>query len=154
LDIDSYLPYEGKVAIKNKTAKSISVRIPYWVDKKSVKSTVNGKKTTPFWIENYLVFKDVSAKDVVVIEFPMIETTEQHRGNSLQSVKYTCKFKGNTLVDISPREEEENDGYSYYQGQGREKVYPTYRRDHLKKDKAPMKKKVRYVSPVIIKQPL
>ena len=49
------------------------------------------------------------------------------------------------------REEKENHGYSYYRGGGRERVYPTYRRDYLKQDKAPMKKILRYVSPVIIK---
>jgi hypothetical protein len=151
LDIDSYLPYEGKVVIKNKTAKSLSVRIPDWVDKKSVKSALNEKEVNPFWVNNYLVFKDLSAKDVVVIEFPMVETTEKYRGQSLQGVTYECKFRGNTLVDISPREEKENGGYSYYRGGGREKVYPTYRRDYLKRDKAPMKKIIRYVSPVIIK---
>jgi hypothetical protein len=151
LDIDSYLPYEGKVVIKNKTAKSLSVRIPDWVDRKSVKSMLNEKETNPFWVSSYLVFKDLVAKDVVVIEFPILETTERYRGNSVQSVTYECRFRGNTLVDISPREEKENDGYSYYRGGGREKVYPTYRREHLKQDKAPMKKATRYVSPVIIK---
>ena len=151
LDIDSYLPYEGKVVIKNKTAKSLSVRIPYWVDKKSVKSMLNEKEVNPFWVDNYLVFKDLGTKDVVVISFPMVETTEKYRGPSLQSVTYECKFRGNTLIDISPREEKENHGYSYYRGEGREKVYPTYRREHLKRDKTPMKKMIRYVSPVIIK---
>jgi hypothetical protein len=81
----------------------------------------------------------------------MVETTEKYRGHSSQELTYECKFRGNTLVDISPREEKDNDGYSYYRGQGREKVYPTYRREQLKADKAPMKKINRYVSPVIIK---
>ena len=42
LDIDSYLPYEGKVVIKNKTAKKLVVRIPRWVDRRSLNSTRNG----------------------------------------------------------------------------------------------------------------
>jgi len=50
--------------------------------------------------------------------------------------EYSLNFKGNTLVDISPRDE----------GNG----YPIYLREHYKKDKAEMKKVTRYVSPVII----
>ena len=34
LDVDSYLPYEGKVVLRNKTARKAHVRIPSWVDKR------------------------------------------------------------------------------------------------------------------------
>ena len=37
--------------------------LPDWVDKKSVKSTLNEKEVKPFWASNYLVFKDLSAGD-------------------------------------------------------------------------------------------
>jgi len=40
LDIDSYLPYEGKVVIHNKTATDLSVRIPRWVDRSAVEVKV------------------------------------------------------------------------------------------------------------------
>ncbi|RKZ70884.1 MAG: hypothetical protein DRQ57_19370, partial [Gammaproteobacteria bacterium] len=46
---------------------------------------------------------------------------------------YEIAFRGNTVVDISPRNESPN-------------VYPIYLRDHMKKDKAPMKTKTRFVS--------
>ena len=45
---------------------------------------------------------------------------------------YTCQFKGNTLVDISPRSE----------GPG----CPLYLREHFKSSAAPMRKVDRYVS--------
>jgi hypothetical protein len=50
---------------------------------------------------------------------------------------YTCHFKGNTLVDISPR------------AQG-VVGYPLYLRDHDKKDKAPMRRVTRYTAPKLI----
>ena len=151
LDIASYLPYEGKVVLNNKTSKNIVVRIPYWVDKKSVKSKVNGNETKTLWIDNYLFFGNVNPNDVVVIEFPMVESFEKYKGKTINDDAYECHFKGNTLVDISPREEMDNDGYSYYHGRGGEKVYPTYRRDFYKENKASMVEKTQFVSSVIIK---
>ena len=44
LDMDSYLPYKGKVVIRNKAAKTLFVRIPRWVDKAKVQVEVNGKR--------------------------------------------------------------------------------------------------------------
>ena len=34
VDVDSYLPYEGKVIIRNKAARRVAVRVPSWVDKR------------------------------------------------------------------------------------------------------------------------
>ena len=75
LDIDSYLPYEGRVVIKNKSMSSISVRIPRWVDKGAVTSNRNGAKVTPFWVGQYLVFDAMGPKDVITVEFPMVESS-------------------------------------------------------------------------------
>ena len=53
-----------------------------------------------------------------------------------QTTEYTCHFKGNTLVDITPRDERPG--------------YPIYRRDQYLRDKAPLTRKHCYVSPVIL----
>jgi hypothetical protein len=137
LDIDSYLPYEGKVTIKNKAAKKLSVRIPRWVDKEAVRSYVNGKETSPFWISNYLVFDNLDKKDVVTIEFPIVETIEKY---AIGGKEYTCHFKGNTLIDISPRDERRDEKGG--------KEIPIYLRDQLKQNKAPMKKVTRFISSI------
>jgi len=44
LDIDSYLPYQGKVVIRNKTARLIAVRIPRWADLGAVHSRLNDRE--------------------------------------------------------------------------------------------------------------
>ena len=49
---------------------------------------------------------------------------------------YTCRFRGNTLVDVSPRAA----------GPG----YPLYRRDGMQATEAPMKKVIRYIAPVTV----
>jgi len=155
LDVDSYLPYEGKVILRNKTARRLSVRIPRWVDDRTVQCRINDRAARPFWVGRYLVFDALNERDVVSIEFPVVETTESytllwkqsefwkestHPGRSWQAlatpVRYTCRFRGNTLVDISPRD----------QGPG----YPLYLREHFKKTQALMKQVTRYISPVIL----
>ena len=66
---------------------------------------------------------------------------------------YTCEFRGNTLVDISPRREApswetvgQDDGVTSVLSRG----YPIYARDHMKGDRAPMREVTRYVSYGII----
>ena len=75
----------------------------------------------------------------------MVETIEKHIlerdiylfDRNFKKHEFTCHFKGNTLIDISPRDT----------GLG----YPLYERDHFKKDKAPVKKVKRYVTSRLIK---
>ena len=133
VDVLSYLPYEGKVVLKNKKAEKLCVRIPRWVDKKAVQCHKNEEPSSLFWVGNYAVFENLSEEDEVTIEFPMEKETVKYNYGGKE---YACHFKGNTLVDISPRDE----------GNG----YPIYLREHYKKEKAEMKKVTRYVSPVII----
>jgi hypothetical protein len=153
LDVLSYLPYEGKVVLKNKKAEKLCVRIPRWVNKKAMQCYKNdepreivggtlvdvdpiisrGEPSSPFWVGNYIVFDKLDERDKVTIKFPMEEETVKYNYGGKE---YTLNFKGNTLVDISPRDE----------GNG----YPIYLREHYKKEKAEMKKVTRYVSPVIL----
>ncbi len=95
MDIDSYLPYEGKVVIKNKQAKEAFVRIPLWVDKDAVQATLGEGKLANTWFGQYLRFENIKAGDVLTIEFPMVETKEKWGGHN-------CHFKGNTLIETSP----------------------------------------------------
>ena len=125
LDVDSYLPYEGKVVIHNKTARGISVRIPLWVETQEVTCQVDTSRTKPVWFGRYLMFNGLAEDSKITITFPVKERTETFGA-------YTARFKGNTIIDINP---EVNPG-----------GYPIFRRDHYKARRAPMKKKTRYVS--------
>ncbi len=147
VDIDSYLPYQGKVVLRNKTARKLSVRIPIWADKKAVRCQVNQQDISPQWTGNYVLVDALAPHDEVHLTFPIVETTEYHT-EPTYGIQYTCHFKGNTLVDISPRPEEfawtvmaSDDGARIPIKKG----YPIYLRDFYKRDKAPMKKISRYV---------
>ena len=153
LDVDSYLPYEGKVVLKNKTAREMCVRVPKWADKRAVRCRVNQREIARHWAGNYLLIADLAPRDQVVVEFPVVETVEKYTDLTYQQT-YTCTFRGNTLMHISPRAErpcyrqtalgEDGSRFQIYKG------YPLYLRDALKGDRAPMKKMERYVAPTLI----
>ena len=149
MDLDSYLPYEGKVVLKNKKAKEALVRIPLWVDKKAVRCTVRGEEVRRVWFGGYLCFKGLRPKDVVTIEFPMVEKTEVWTlpkgwlGRKASQV-HTCRFRGNTLVEITPplpTIANKESGSPLYQG----------RPEKYKANKSLMKKVTRFVTPLVLK---
>ncbi len=147
MDVDSYLPYEGKVVLKNKSGRKAHVRIPSWVDKKAVRCHVNDRQASPHWLSNYLIVEGLGPADVVKVEFPVPESTETFTLPSYGR-QYTCDFKGSTVVDISPRGDRpvlvkmgSDDGGVFEVRKG----YPIYLRDHYKADRAPLKTVERFV---------
>lgn len=148
LDVDSYLPYEGKVVLKNKTATTIHVRKPLWVDKQSIRCLVNGQAFVPHWVGNYLAVTNLAGNEIVTLEFPMVETTETYTLPTYPD-QYTLRLKGNTVTDLSPRparpaiiKMSSDDGHVFEVNKG----YPMYLRDHYKSDKAPVKTVELYVA--------
>ena len=131
VDVDSYLPFEGKVVLHNKTAQNLSVRIPVWVPQRDIRCRVNNNETTPSWKERYLVFGGLASGDKVTITFPMVTETTVY---TILGNKVSCTFKGNTLVEIEP------EGFGFR----------TALRDEYKKDRAPMKRVTRYVHPTVL----
>ena len=156
LDIDSYLPYEGKVMIRNKTARKLSVRIPRWVDQRALQSSLNGEVVSPDWLGRYAVLDGLKPGDLVTMEFPVAEETATFRIEGSierfrwESKEYTCSFKGSTLIDISPRDETLERDHRYIGDPTAYGTIPIYLRDHFKRDKAPMKKVTRFVSPRVL----
>jgi hypothetical protein len=135
MDVSSYLPYEGKVVLKNKQARRAAIRIPRWVDRAAIQTRVNGKAAATSWIGNYLVVDGLRPKDLIVLDFPIVERTAKY--TMAFDRPYTFQFKGNTVVDVSPRDTNPTG-------------YPVYLRDHFQQTQAPMKKVVQYVAPVIL----
>lgn len=139
LDVDSYLPYEGKIVLRNKAARRVSVRIPYWVDRHELRAEVSGQNAPLDWIGNYIVLGGLKPADTITLKFPIKETTAKYtvNANTDQAQVYTCTFRGSTLVDISPRDTTPTS-------------YPLYQRDHLRNDKTPMKTTQRFVPDKIV----
>ncbi|MBI2843827.1 MAG: AGE family epimerase/isomerase [Armatimonadetes bacterium] len=147
MDIDSYIPYEGKVVLRNKKSKEVFVRIPLYAEKNTVVCRIGDRKVKPEWFGRYLVIKNLKAGDVVTIEFPLEEKIERWTSPPPaygwptlplpSGVIYTCRFKGNALIEISP---------ALWPGT---RLYED-RPAKYKSANAPMKKVTRYVSPIVI----
>ena len=82
----------------------------------------------PMWTTLNTITK-AAIKPSKQIDFPMVEETVTY--DNPFDRKYTLHFKGNTLVDISPRETNPT-------------AYPIYQREHYKQNQAPMKKVTRF----------
>ena len=52
-DIDSYIPYQGRVVIKVKQPLQLSVRIPEWVSPEETRASVNDAECTIQWDGRY-----------------------------------------------------------------------------------------------------
>jgi hypothetical protein len=107
-DVESWLPYEGRVVVRNKTAERINVRLPSWVERRSVRCEVDGAVRTPDRVANYVVFDDIRPGTIITILFSVPEQTTEytwmaHHWRSQAVVR--CTFRGSTLVDISPRDQ-------------------------------------------------
>ncbi len=136
LDIESYLPYEGKVVVRNKTAKRVSIRIPAWVDRSKLTCMVDGETRKLSWAGSYLVVDRVKGKSVIELNFPVAEQTIKRTAFGTQ---YTIHMRGNTVVDVAPRDTSPT-------------TYKMYLRNHLKAGrKAPMQEVTLFVSSTIPK---
>jgi len=111
MDVDSYLPYQGKVVINNKTAREARIRIPLWADIKAVNAWVNQQQVRQQWFGRYLRLTELKPGDSVTITFPMVERTESctipdvggYPEREVAMLEAKCRFKGNTLVEMAPK---------------------------------------------------
>ncbi len=114
LDIDSYIPYEGKVVLRNKKARDAFVRIPLYVDLGTVTCKVGQKRIEPKWFGRYVWIDKLKPGDVVTIEFPLVEWTETWSSGVIPGEPFnavlTIKLKGNTVISITPPLVPEPDG--------------------------------------------
>ncbi|MBI4475030.1 MAG: hypothetical protein HY646_20350, partial [Acidobacteria bacterium] len=144
---DGYLPYEGRVVLQNKSARTVSVRFPHWVTPRTVRCQLNDRAVDPLRVGNRLLFTSLRGNERITVEFPVttVKTTftlasvEYARGREkIPRTEFTGTFRANTLLDVSPL---------VYNPCLPHPCYPIYQRDHLKAAKAPLVKSTRYVAP-------
>ena len=141
VDVESHLPYEGRVVIRNRAASRVTVRIPAWVPRREVRLRVAGVDRPLDWIGNWLVAGDLKPGDAVELAFPVRETTLRYTMNAhtADAQVYTLTLRGSTVVDIAPRI-----------------IHPTrlqlYQRDALKKSgPAPVRKVRRFAAERVVR---
>ncbi len=127
LDVDSHLPYEGRVDLRVKTASAVRVRLPSGTEHGGVHCRVNGADRSVGWDDNYVVLDGLKPGDTATVTFPQQERTVfRYIGENM----YRLTLKGNTVVDIDPEGT----------------IYPLYQRDHYRAGQAPLKQVTRFVS--------
>jgi len=98
-DVDSHVPYAGRVDVRMKQAMALSVRLPEWVEPGDSGCTVNGDARPLTFDGRYAVVGDTAPGDVVTLTFPIGERTEVAE---IQGATYTLVLRGNEVVSIDP----------------------------------------------------
>jgi hypothetical protein len=137
LDVASHLPFEGRVAITNRTCRTVHVRIPRWVKRSALALTVDGARADPCWLGSLLSVEGLKPGSTVEVSFPL--ETEKITA-ALPSINarpfrgaptVTGFFRGSTCMGVEPAEEAVNGAQPV--------LYPLFDRPELAGPKAPLK---------------
>ena len=126
-DIESYVPYIGRVDIKIKQAVELSVRIPEWASPKDVRVQVNGADRKSAWRGRYADIGQLKPGNTASLRFPIGERKD---AIDIHGKTYTLIRKGNEVVSIFPR--------------GR--YNPFYQREHYRRGGVRMRNIQRFVA--------
>ena len=125
-DIDSYIPYQGRVDVKIKHAVDLEMRIPEWVSPDEARCEVSGGERRLGWNGRYAQVGQVNPGEVATLTFPISERTDVV---FIEKEPYTLLRKGNEVVSIDPP--------------GRH--YPLFKREHYRQDSPGLRKVERFV---------
>ena len=125
-DVESHIPYVGRVDVKIKQPVDLSIRIPEWVEREEVRVCVGDGDRRIEWYGRYALVGEVKPGDVATITFPIAERSDTVW---IEKHKYTLVRKGNDVVAIDPP--------------GR--VCPLYQREHYREDGTRWRAAERYV---------
>ncbi len=99
LDVDSYLPVEGKVVLHVKDAPRIAIRMPEWCNPGEVRATVGEKEVDTHVDGRYVRLDGKRPGDVVTLTFPVPECST-HR--VIGEIPYKLTLRGSNVVHIDP----------------------------------------------------
>lgn len=100
LDVRSRLPYEGALEVRVKNDRSVQIRVPEYVDRAHLKVFLNGK-TLPCTLSGpWLRLGYLRAGDIAQMRFDLPDGLEEE---FIGYQTYTVRYKGDTVVEISPR---------------------------------------------------
>ena len=99
VDIDSYIPYQGRVDIRIKKPLELQVRMPEWVSRDEIRCRVNGAGRTVSWEGRYVEFGSVKPGDVAMFNFPIFNRIDRVH---IEKQSYTLLRRGNEVVSIDP----------------------------------------------------
>ena len=97
MDVESWLPHEGRITLRSKTVRRAAIRLPRWVQPGEVE--VEGAEGGPQVIGRRLVV-DTEPGKTVEIRFPVHEEIAEY---TVDGTRYTFRFRGNDVVSVEPR---------------------------------------------------
>ena len=127
VDVDSHIPYTGRVDLKVKEPVLLSIRIPEWVRPGEVRVQVDGADRDVSWDGRYAEVGEVKPGDIAVMTFPIAERTDTVW---IEKERYTLVRKGTDVVAIDQP--------------GR--YCPLYQREHFREAETRWRKTKRFVS--------
>ena len=104
-DVESSIPYTGRVDVKMKQTCDLAVRIPEWVKPNEVNVQVasspgsEGKARELSFEGRYARIGEIEAGSVATLSFPIFERTDTI---DIQGTDYTVVRRGNEVVHIDP----------------------------------------------------
>jgi len=98
----SCLPHRGEVDVFVKTSKRVLVRVPEWAAKDEVRAYVEKKPVAVKWDRNDVVFDQVKSGRHLTVTYPLKIAELKETVGGLDGTQYTEKWRGNTIVSISP----------------------------------------------------
>ena len=113
-DVDSFLPYQGRVDVKMKETMSLMVRIPSWVeDLNTIQVTVGGKDVKGVMKGRYLDLGKIRKGKTAAVRFPLTDTTVKTEipwvnleKNESHKEFFTLHMRGFDVVDIWRRRQQ------------------------------------------------
>jgi len=98
-DVDSYIPYQGRVEVKVKQPVELSMRIPEWVAPAETHCEVNESGRSLGWDGRYARVGAVKPDDLVTLIFPIAKRTDRVH---IEKRPYALVRKGNEVISIDP----------------------------------------------------
>ena len=99
VDVISCLPHRGEINVKVNTSRKVLIRVPEWTQKDKTKMYINKTPIPLQWEGQYAVFDGISPGQKLTITYPL-QINEIREW--INGIEYTEKWRGNTVVDISP----------------------------------------------------
>ena len=129
-DLQSCIPYEGRVVLKaKKSLEIVRLRLPEWIvaGDQAVRCTVADKPCGLKWEGRYVNLGAAHPGDRIEVTFPISVGTIREK---VAGKDYALTVKGNTVVAIDPP------GHNC----------PLFQREHFRQDKAPWQTVSRFVT--------
>ena len=98
-DINSYIPYDGRINVQIKENCDLELRLPEWVNPEETSGAVNSTPVKLSFSGRYARFGQVQRGDIATLSFPI---SERSMDTFIGDQIYSLTIKGNDVVDIHP----------------------------------------------------